>query len=363
MYNNGGTSELVKANKQANTTLIYFSINDIDLDNRKIRGRYYNVARDQWEERIFRLPDVVYVRGGPRKKVRELLVKLDNLGVKKLNPIHGFDKGELYEKLSKNESLRHHLPLTRTFDPGGAQSMGEIRNAIQKLGKVYIKACQGRRGLQVMRVSKLPNGGYEYSYSVIDKLVRKRVKFFSSLQIAIKSFFGNKKFIVQKAIDLPRVNRNQLVDFRAELQRNKNGKIEIVAVPMRVGLKNSPITTHASAYRYENYLGKIFPQYPEQRIRNLIAKIRGFLIDVYVGVEKEYGKFGEIGIDFAVDSKGKIWLIECNAQSAKVSIRKAYGEETMRKIYSNPLEYAKTLVRNGSRGAYRNRRSGRRGSD
>ncbi|WP_412760893.1 hypothetical protein [Paenibacillus validus] len=38
-----------------------------------------------------------------------------------------------------------------------------------------------------------------------------------------------------------------------------------------------------------------------------------------------------------------MWLIECNAQSAKVSIVKAYGAKS-RRAFLNPLEYAKAIM-------------------
>lgn len=44
-----------------------------------------------------------------------------------------------------------------------------------------------------------------------------------------------------------------------------------------------------------------------------------------------------------MDDQGDLWLIECNAKSAKVSLCKAYDEETVKKAFLNPLEYAKFI--------------------
>jgi hypothetical protein len=226
--------------------------------------------------------------------------------------------------------------------------MAEIRTMIRKHEKVYVKARIGRKGTKVMRIEKLPQGGYRYSYSILGDLVRKKVQSMQRLEHAINRFFGGREVIVQQAIDLARVDRGRLCDFRAEVQRNKKGEIEIVGVSIRVGQRKSPITTHGEAFRYDTYLATLFPDYSDTQLSTLKQKINSFLLTVYTGVEKKYGKFGEIGIDFAVDRQGKIWLIECNAQSAKVSIGKAYGE-LARRAFLNPLEYAKLIAGGGIR--------------
>ncbi|MDB5053078.1 MAG: hypothetical protein JWM44_1128 [Bacilli bacterium] len=330
--------KLADANVEAKTTLNFFCSEDVDISNKRIKGTYYNFKTKRWEKKQFPFPDVIYVRGGSGKKIDDLLAEFHRLGIKRINPIHAFNKGDLYELLNQDENIRPYLPLTENV-----QTMVEIRKMILEQGTVYVKARRGRKGTKVMRIEKLRNNGYLYSYSILGYLVRKRVNTMEDLQKAIKSFFGSRPVIVQRAIDLVRVSNNRLCDFRAEVQRNKQGEIDIVGVCIRVGRQNSPITTHSYAYRYDTYLKKLFPHYTNEQIKALKEKINTFLIDVYKGVEKKYGRFGEIGIDFAVDRKGKIWLIECNAQSAKVSIVKAYGAKA-RRAFLNPLEYAKAIT-------------------
>ncbi|WP_223298954.1 YheC/YheD family endospore coat-associated protein [Paenibacillus darwinianus] len=333
----------MEANKVAHTELHFFAGKDVDFKERRIRAIHFNYADNKWERGILAFPDVVYVRGGSGKPVKQVIARLEQAGVKKINPIIAFNKGKLYQKLNLDKSVRSYLPATQSVE-----NMDEIMSMLQKLGKVYVKACRGRKGTKVMRIEKLSGNRFLYSYSLLGALVRKTTYDRSSLQRAIRTFFKGKKVIVQKAIDLVRVDTNRLCDFRAEVQRNENGEIEIAGVAVRVGQKNSPITTHAGAYRYDTYLKKLFPQYSNQRIYGLLTRIRAFLMAIYRSVENTYGQFGEIGIDFAVDRNGKVWLIECNAQSAKVSFGKAYGEGA-RKGYLNPLQYAKTISRNNHR--------------
>jgi hypothetical protein len=333
-------NNLVQANKEAGTTLFFFTADEVDFPEEEITGIYFNDKEKKWDKKLFPFPDVIYVRGGGGE-TDNLLKKFDDLGIKRVNPIRAFNKGDVYEHLNQVKNVRPHLPPTVNVDKNS-----EIKNTILKYGKVYVKARRGRKGLQVMRVERLPNkSGYRYSYSIIGKLVRGKTSNTDELLKKVRTFFGDKKVIVQRAIDLVKIGDNRLVDFRAEVQRNKKSEIDIVGINVRVGQPNSPITTHSSAYRYDDYLPKLFPRYTAKQLKVLKKDIKDFLHKVYSGVEKRYGKFGEIGIDFAVDKKGKIWLIECNAQSAKVSIIKAYGAKAQR-VYLNPLEYAKTIANN-----------------
>lgn len=338
-----GVMELAKANKEAKTTLYFFSTKGVDFKRKVIQGKSFNHSTNRWENGEFPFPDVLYVRGGSGRGVNKLARRFEDMGIKRINPITGFNKSELFHKLGQDNRVREFLPYTQDLE-----RLSDLRTILQKRNTVYIKACQGRRGTKVMRVEKLAEGDYEYSYSIIGKLFRERVRSFESLQKEIQSFFGDRKIIVQEAIDLVKVNGTRPVDCRAELQRTKNGEIEIVGISIRVGQSKSPITTHASAYSFESYLQRLFPKYSREELSILKSGVYYFLNTVYRSVEEAYGKFGEIGIDFAIDKRGRIWLIECNAQSAKVSIRKSYNANIVRKVYLNPLEYASTLMKNSS---------------
>lgn len=330
--------KLVEANMEAGTTLIFFTAEDVNFSKRQIAGTSFDYKEKKWTKKSFPFPDVIYVRGGG-DGTADLLEKFDGLGIKRINPIHAFNKSDLYQHLNQDQNVRPHLPPTVNVE-----KWSDMESSLLKFRHAYVKAHRGRKGLQVMRVERLPNDtGYLYSYSIIGKLVRGKAINMESLLKTIRAFFGDKKVIVQRAIDLVKIKNNRLVDFRAEVQRNKQNDIDIVGICARVGRPNSPITTHSSAYRYDVYLPKLFPRYTAQKLNVLKSNIQDFLHKVYASVEKKYGEFGEIGIDFAVDKKGKIWLIECNAQSAKVSIVKAYGAKAQR-VFLNPLEYARTIV-------------------
>ncbi|GAB7388720.1 hypothetical protein BSNK01_25580 [Bacillaceae bacterium] len=83
--------------------------------------------------------------------------------------------------------------------------------------------------------------------------------------------------------------------------------------------------------------------YSDREIQRLTQMMHEFLFSIYEAIEQVYGNFGEIGIDFGLDRDGKLWFIEPNSKSAKVSLMKAYDAQTVRRAFLNPLNYAKYL--------------------
>lgn len=65
----------------------------------------------------------------------------------------------MIQKLHRYSTISPHIPDTVKLS-----SPSEIDEMLKKHSKVYIKACKGRRGKQVMRVSKKIDGTYEYRY-------------------------------------------------------------------------------------------------------------------------------------------------------------------------------------------------------
>jgi len=343
--------ELFKANKIANTTLYFFSIHDVDFKNKRINGIYYDEQRKRWRQKYFPYPDVLYDRGGgylaSQKAINERIRnELDRMNVLKINPLYTFNKYDLFEKLKKFPAMRQYLPHTIHFN-----REEDLKEMLKISKTVYIKDVTGSNGKGVMRVRKLPNNRYEYSYNNVEGLTKRTVSSRKALMKAIDSYFSSKTKIIQSAIELLEIN-DRLIDMRATLQRNKDGRLEINSIPVRIGNTNSPITTSrtgSSTYTFEEFFKKvlyysILPN-SEFEIHRLKRKIQHFLIQVYTHVERVYGEFGEIGIDFAIDKNGKVWLIECNAKPGKDTLYNCYGRETIDQAFLNPLEYGKWKYR------------------
>lgn len=329
--------QLSKAAKVTNVTLYYFSAKDVYF-SKVVKGTVMD-KHGVWKRKLFPLPDVLYDRLASRD-VKSLSEKIrhefDKKGIKKINSISYFNKGDVYTNLLQKKKVSRYLPETEWF-----KEEKQLKSFLQRHSKVYLKAARGGRGRSVLSIERIGSDEYQFKHYRDDDLFTGNLDF-KELFIFIKLFFKKRPFIMQKGIDLLKID-NSNIDFRAELQRNGKGKLSILGITARTGVKNSPITTHSSALTVEHFLEKNL--YSPEEIDVLIKRFQTFLFEIYHALEEVYGPFGEIGIDFGLDTNGDIWFIEPNAKSAKVSLYKAYDEETFFQAFLNPLEYAKFICK------------------
>jgi len=332
--------QMAAANEEVKNILYYFSLKHVDLKEKRITGCYWDRESSRWLPGSFPIPDILYLRGGIKEKYAHIFAELYGMVNKRGHVINHprFNKWELYQVLNKDPVIKDFLPATREVN-----RPEDIKDMLEKYGVIYLKSYLGRKGHYTLRVEALPGSCYRYSYQKKNMLSTYEVSSFQSLFNAVEGFFHGKSFLVQQSIDLIK-HKNRLVDMRAELQRNGNGQLEIVGICVRLGMNGSPITTHSNAFKFEDFfLTKM--HWPKEKIEALIDTIQSFLFRIYEYIERHYGKYVEIGIDFAVDNNEIIWLIEANSQSTKVSLEKAYSGAVVSRAYKNILEYAGYLYR------------------
>ncbi|UMZ72746.1 YheC/YheD family protein [Natranaerofaba carboxydovora] len=331
----GSINYLLEANKKLNTNLYFFSLVDINFEEDKVRGYIYDETCKKWEERFSPLPEVLYKKGGVKKKeigeFNSLINSINKNNIKLINPMRGFNKWELHKHFQKNKKISPHLEKTVLFlNPEDLQEM------IYEEDSIYLKAVRGRCGKNLMKIKKLDKGFLSTFFRKQPKKIP--AKSFEELLDDIDRFFGGSPIIVQRTIDLLNID-NKLVDLRAEVHRNYNNELEIVGIPVRIGEAESPITQHSKSYTFDNFFRNTIGL-SDTQINELYMVVENLLYEVYKSVEDYYGNCGEIGIDIGVDKNLQVKLIECNSQPTKISLKDAYGEEAVKKGYEKILEYA-----------------------
>lgn len=325
--------QLAKARQEAQVTLYFFSSININLIKETIIGTYYNEEDQLFKQKEFPLPDVVYCRGGSSAS-KSFLKLLKLKPVIKINPLT-FNKWKVYKKLQKFPEVQVYLPFTKLY-----QGDQDIIDFLETHSELYLKGVRGGRGKRIFYLRKLAQGGYEYSYYV-RKLIIQQVDNINQLLQRIREFYKSKSFIIQTPINLINLDGCR-VDFRAELQRDGKGELTVSGIMARVGKPGAPITIHSAAYPIEVFF-KLMLNYSDDKIHELTEQIHQFLFAVYESIEKSYGTFCEIGLDFGIDTSGKIWFIESNSTSAKVSLMKAYDEAIFHQAFLKPLQFARYL--------------------
>ncbi len=333
------TRMMVKVNNEVNNILYFFSLRDVNLKEHKITGYYWHKTKEMWLRQDFPFPDILYTRCGIKITNTQTYKELCNIVTKNNGKIithNSFNKWWLYGIMKKDPVMNSYLPATMTV-----RQPDDIKKMLRRYKVVYLKSHIGRKGEDVLRVEILSDGAYRYSYYRNELLTVRSVSSFQSLLNVVNKFFQGKKYIIQQGIQLLEFN-NKLIDMRAEVQRNGDGKLEIVGISVRYGQPGSPITTHGDAFKFDDFFAKNM-DYSKRQLETIRSAAQKFLFSVYEYIENNYGEYAEIGIDFAMDTSKKIWFIEANSQSLRISLNKAYGKEAQYRYYKNILEYAKYL--------------------
>ncbi len=320
-------------------------MNDYSQKREKIIGTCYDKKSKKWTQKKCPLPDVLYNRCAVESKlnIKKMNKMLKRFNIPLVNAKSFFNKWETHQSLSLLPQVKNHLPDTQIY-----KTKEDLQKFILKHNEVYLKGVRGGGGRWVFRIQKKADGPYEYSYFVKEQ-VNGSVASWDEFIQKVHQFFGMRSFIMQESIQLIKVFSDHIVDFRAELQRNDNEQIEIVGICARVGRSKAPITIHSSAIAIEVFL-KDFLNYSHDDIQESINRIHPFLIKMYEAIESQYGRFGEIGLDFGVDYKGHLWLIEANAKSAKVSLMKAYDKDTVHRSFVTLLKFSNDVYKKNSEG-------------
>ncbi|GEM_PF-4402130 len=74
--------------------------------------------------------------------------------------------------------------------------------------------------------------------------------------------------------------------------------------------------------------------------RKVLAKLKGLSRKVARLLEKRFVMLGELSVDFALDTEGKVWIIEVNGKPDRNLFFALRDEELIQRILARPLEYA-----------------------
>jgi hypothetical protein len=311
-------SQNIKASISENCFSYYFTIEDIDWTNRMVKGITYIKSLDKWEQNWFPMPNVLYDQGVfladsiklQAKEVRKQLRSDPN--IKLINSLNGFGKWQLYDRLSKYSALRKYMPETVPFS-----NFKDVISMLNKHKFIFLKTFHGSKGYEVISIKRV-NRKYKLNYydNGVKEIILNKIK---EVEKFVYNFMEGSKFIVQQGIDLLKYEDHN-TDLRVFIQKDEEGLWQEIYTTIKIAKGEGTITNHAAggdSAVYEQlypYLCSSSPNVNIPTTRMIINRT----IKIASYIEKEFGPFGEIGMDIGIDSCGKIWLIEANAKPDKI---------------------------------------------
>ena len=308
---------MVRANEDQHAFVYFFSIGAVNWFDKKMEGCYYSFHQNHWVKKWLPLPDVVYDRGVGFYSREKLLVEhfrdqFSPVGnITRINARDCLDKYWLFERLKRNINVRQYLPDTIRY-----KSINDLIEMSKKYKTLYLKSFYGNRGNEVMAVVTLAENSFECSFFSLGKPKQTRVNDVEALSEQIGNFFKDKKFIVQQGIELIQ-HEGSNTDMRILVQKDKNGRWASVYIVAIKGRRGSLITAgDDKGARFYDFID-LLPLALDisiRKARSLEKQMIDAAICIAGAIENEYGPFGEIGMDMALDKNQKIWFIEANSK-------------------------------------------------
>ena len=334
--------KLNQANAKAQCYIFFFSKENVNWKKQRINGYVLEGNSKQWLERQLPFPDIIYDRGtgfsgGEKASVEALRTRFKKmLKIQFINSCK-LKKWQVYQKLSKHKAIKKHLPVT-TFSSG----IDDIRAMIAKYDYLFLKSSDGSGGKGVFALERYI-GGFHFHYYHKNSHLKRDVSSLEGLGTQMKKIdLKPNRVIIQQGINLVKYN-NRPMDLRVLMVKDKKGIWNAVYNQARVAPKGAVITNVSLGGEVNNYsdiypaLKKVYPGMPSEK------KINDLCIIISRYIEKEFGPFGEIGIDIGVDVNSAVWLLEANSKPSKLPEKNIEDTVGISPQFLMILEYARFL--------------------
>lgn len=204
--------------------------------------------------------------------------------------------------LKKDKILVNYLPETLLF------TEESYHNLLDKYGTIIIKPCFGSYGKGVIQVSSRDNGQIEIHSEFDKNIYNDKKEAYVSL---VKNYCSpQKKYIVQQKISLASI-QNSPFDIRVMVQRRINtSEWQVTGKLAKVAARGYIITNVArTVCPVEEAIAASGLHASPNEILKEIDKVSLLTANHLINYYKESHVFG---LDVAIDTEGKIWIIEVN---------------------------------------------------
>lgn len=309
-----------------------FTPQDINWQKNRIWGYYLLPNKRSWQRSWFPFPDVCYNRyfkhsSSVPPDTPIAIARLQGR-VKTFNS-HIGTKLKVHKQLSQETDIAAHLPDTRLFS-----SANQLNAMLNKYKAVYIKPVNGSQGQGIIKVSKKNKG---YSVRTSFRQGESNYESLAGVMRAIKSASPSRQLIIQQAI---RVIGKPHFDFRLLIQKDRSSNWSVTGIAARIGT-NTNITTNLHTGGHAVSLGHILEirGLDSQHITAIQQDMEWLALRIAKSIARNARLIGELGLDFIVDHRGKVWFLEANPKPARASFGQIDKDLRIQTI-SRPMEYA-----------------------
>ncbi|RKD24585.1 hypothetical protein BEP19_09415 [Ammoniphilus oxalaticus] len=287
---------------QVGGAIVAFALGDVDRQTDRLRGFVYDPDKKGWESGVYGVPSSLFIKTAMLSP-RDLRYFETKMGKTVFNNFN-LNKWEMDQVLSQT-GLKKHLPKSKLY-----KQVEDLQSLLKSKQPVYLKPINGSRGYAVARISKNKKG-ISMRFRSDQKNEKLVFKTFDDLHKFLRRSIRPKTFMIQRAVDLL-VEGGRIIDFRMIMVKDERGKWEDVGLVSRFGPTNSVvsnISAGGTAELGEQTLQRLFNLSADELIewRKRLSRIAH---QVGRCLDKSGLHCGNMGVDFGIDKKGRIWILE-----------------------------------------------------
>ncbi|BBI32426.1 YheC/YheD family endospore coat-associated protein [Cohnella abietis] len=307
--------ELTDACRSQGAYVYFFTPNAIGSTLSSVEGWVYTKG---WHRMMLPAPDVVNNRLTSRKLENRPVVQQFMKEIKTRYGAHVFnekflDKSEVFNALKKDASLQKYLPESHSL-----QSYTMLKNMCSRYSSVFLKPVRGSLGKGIIRLSRIGPDNWQALYATVSGTKRQSftslVKLFSTISGKMKSV----RYLIQQGLTLIEIG-GRPVDFRALTQKNASGKWAITSIVSRTAGTHHFVSNLARGGTLSTVRDSVAKSnLPIQFRGDASSRLSKAALDIAIGIDTYIpAHFGELGIDLALDTSGRVWLLEVNSKPSK----------------------------------------------
>lgn len=201
---------------------------------------------------------------------------------------------------------------------------------------VYFKPTGGSGGFNIIRIKRkgksyqIQFNTVKSTYSTIDRLYDK-----------LSRFSNKKSFLLQKGIHLART-KGKPFDIRVMVQKTNNGKWTSSGIFTKIGKTGKVATNYNQGgkvgFFHETMSGA---GYNTADIQRMETRLKDLGVSVGKNFDQHIKGFRELGLDVALDSARKPWILEVNTRPQFYPLKNMRNKKLYKRIVSFSKQYGR----------------------
>lgn len=332
--------ELVNACRKQGAYVYFFTPNHITESASSIQGWIYDGG---WRQTTMPIADVINNRLTTRKMENKPSVQHFMKEVKSRYGSHIFnekflDKNEVFDTLKQDSSLSRLMPESHLLT-----GYSILKKMCSQYPVVFLKPVRGSLGKGIIRISRQSDGTYQTLATSVGGPKKQSYPNLNKLFTNVSGKMKSTRYQIQQGLTLIDHSKRP-IDFRALVQKNGLGKWSVTSVVARIAGGNHFVSNLARGGTLSTVTEAVNRCALPSAVKSTAhAKLQRASLDIAKGLDALLpAHFGELGIDLAMDTSGKIWLLEVNSKPSK-NDNTPLHEQKIRPSVKRLLEYCAFL--------------------